>query len=713
MNLGFGRAVCLLLALGLSRSASSSPQDPSPQPAEPLTFIRDVVPAITKAGCNAGACHGSFQGRGGLTLSLLGFDPRADYEAIAVHAFGRRVFPAAPDRSLILLKPSAGVPHGGGQVLTSGSPAYRVLRQWIARGLTGPRESDPRLQRIEVTPSRVLLKPGRQARLRVKAHWTDGVRDVTPWALFESSDDVVAKVAGTGDVDARMGGRAAIMVRYAGQVAAVQVNVVGDPDATPAWPAFNPVDDFIAVEWKTFGLRPAPLADDAEFIRRASLDLTGSLPSPDDIRRFLSDTDPLKRSRLIDELLERPEYVDLWSLKWGDLLRVHRRNLGIKGLTTFSEWIRRVVRENWPADEMVRDLLTAQGNLYTHGPVAFYYIDQAPQDLAETTAQVFLGVRLGCARCHHHPFEVWSQEDYYGLAAFFARVERKDTKENGSFGGAQSVRLAERGELRHPGTGKAVEPRVLAGPPVVTASDPRVELAKWVTSPENSFFARNLVNRYWSALFGRGLVEPVDDLRTTNPASHPELLDALAREFVLAGYDLKQLLRTLANSRTYQLACSVPPERDAAGAFFTHRRPRQMPAEVLLDAVNQAAGVEEKFSGLNKRDGELHIPPGTKAIALRDPGVASAFLDAFGRPQRTTPSELERESRPNLNQVLNLANGETLHRKISDPNGRVARLVASGATDDAAVEELYLSTLSRPPAPRERDAAPATSTRST
>jgi hypothetical protein len=680
---------CLLLTLaaGLVRADEARPT---------LSFRRDVIAVLTKAGCNGGACHGSFQGRGGLRLSLLGFDPVADYDALVREARGRRVFPAAPEHSLMLTKPTGIVPHGGKKRLDPAEDGYRILRDWIVQGMPGPPAEDVTAARLEVTPAEAVLRNGEHTAVRVRAVWSDGrPQDATAWALYESTSDAVAVVSPSGQVTARGPGRAAITIRYLGQVAAVPVTVPFAASAGgTAAESSNFIDEHVSAEWKKLGLKPAPLADDAEFVRRVSLDLVGTLPTPDEVRRFLAAKEPDKRATLIDALLERPEYVDYWSLKWSDLLRAHRRALGEKGLTSFNGWLRQALRENRPFDRVARQLLTAQGNLYTSGPVAFYFVDRTPEDLAETTAQVFLGVRLQCAKCHHHPFEVWSQDDYYGLAAFFARVQRKDNKDDGGFGGAQAVRLGESGQVVFPGTNRVVPPRVLGqAVPVTDAGDPRPALAEWLTRKDNPYFARNVVNRYWGYLFGRGLVEPIDDLRATNPASHPALLDALARDFADNGYDLKRLLRTLCRSQTYQRAAELAPQRDVEGMFFTHHRPRRLPAEVLLDAINQAAGTDEAFAGM---------PAGTRAIALPDPAVDSSFLTTFGRPRRTSTCECERGSRPDLGQALHLANSEKLHQKVTSPQGRVARLLVAKRADAEIIEELYLATLSRLPTAEER-----------
>ncbi|MGE3405769.1 MAG: DUF1549 domain-containing protein [Pirellulales bacterium] len=669
--------------------------------ADEIDFTRDVVPALTKAGCNMGACHGSFQGRGGLRLSLLGFDPAADYDVLVKEARGRRVFPAAPRQSLILKKPVLDMPHGGGRRLQTDDPAYQVLLRWIESGAPPPRltttETSPlahvdRVVKLEVTPAEALLAAGQQTQLQVVAHWSDGeVRDVTPWALYESKDDRVAEVTPTGQITSAGAGRVAIIVRYMGQVMAVPMTTpftqpAGDVAATPA----NFIDDLVAAEWDKLGLRPAPLCDDRTFFRRVYIDLIGTVPTPAELQAFLASPAPDKRARLIDELLARPEYVDYWAIKWSDLLRAHRRVLGDKGLASFRGWLTRSLRENVPADLMARQLLTAEGNLYTSGPVAFYFVDKTPEELAETTAQVFLGLRMQCAKCHHHPFEVWGQDDYYGLAAFFSRIDRKDTKEAGMYGGAQSIRLAATGAMKHPITGQEVPPRALGWnvPAEQASGDVRRALAEWITSPDNRLFARNIVNRYWGYMLGRGLVEPIDDLSAANPAVMPSVLDALAADFVAHGHDLQHLLRTMCNSRVYQLQTDLAPATDAEGKYFTHHLPRRMPAEVLLDAINQAAGTVESFKDL---------PPGTRAISLADPAVDSYFLETFGRPNRTSTCECERVGKADLSQVLHLANGEAIHNKVIAPQGRLSRLVEQGRSDAEIIDELYLVTLTRSP----------------
>jgi hypothetical protein len=664
-----------------------------------VSFARDVEPVLTKLGCNGGACHGSFQGRGGLRLSLWGFDPQADYAALVADARGRRIFAGAPETSLLLLKPTLGVPHAGGRRLEAGSEAYDILKTWIEQGLARPTPDDPTVTELSVEPAELILQPGNELSLRVTATWSDGVsRDVTRWSRFESRSEPVATVTPEGRITAAGAGRSIVTVLFGGQSASVAVTIPTSRPTTIEFAANNFIDEHLAAEWHKLGIAPATDATDAEFARRAYLDIIGTLPAPDEVRAFLSASDPRKREQLVDSLLARPEYADFWALQWSDRLKIHRRALGEKGLASFNGWLKQALRDNRPFDEVVRELLVAQGNLYTSGPVAFYFVDQTPEALAETTAQVFLGVRLHCAKCHHHPFEVWSQDDYYGLAACFARVQRKDTKEGGRYGGAQAVTLAATGSVTNPATGAAAVPSLLGTPltELPASGDERAALAAWLTDPANPYFARNIVNRYWGDLFGRGLVEPVDDIRGTNPASHPQLLDQLTADFTEHGYDVKRLIRLICTSRAYQLASEIAPHRDLDGQFVTHRVPRRLPAEVLLDAVNQAVGAHEPFDS---------FPVGTRAITLPDPAVASYFLDVFGRPLRVSGCECERVSRVDLRQVLRLANSDALQAKLSAADGRVAQLVAAGQSDEAIIQELYLGTLSRLPTQEEGSSA--------
>jgi len=653
-------------------------------------FVRDVMPVLNKVGCTGGKCHGSFQGRGGFQLSLLGFNPRLDYEALVKQARGRRLSIAAPDASLALRKPLGELPHGGGIRFREGEPAHRILRMWIARGAPDAKDYDLHIERLEVTPREVILQPGQHRDLGVTAHWSDGVvRDVSSWAIYEVREEKYAEATPAGRIEALEPGRTSITVLYMGAVAAIPVTVpYAELSEAIDFPAANYIDEHVSREWRKLGIRPAELCDDTTFIRRVYLDVIGTLPRREEVEAFVASTDKKKRQRLVDELLVRGEYVDHWATKWGDLLRVHRRYVGDKGLWTFWGWLRQAMRENKPADELTRELLTSTGSLYSNGATAYYYVDQKPEELAETTSQLFLGVRLQCARCHHHPYEIWSQEDYYGLANFFTRIELKDNQDNGRYGGAKLLRPVT-SENRDRRAKMRVQPKVFGHEVDAEQSDDvRGLLAEWITADDNPYFARNIANRYWSYFLGRGLVEPVDDLRAANPASHPELLDALAADFVEHDYDLKHLIRTICNSHTYQLASEVTPTRDQDGMFYTHHQYQRLPAAVLLDAVNHAAGTSENFEGL---------PAGTRAISLPDPAIPSYFLDSFGRSVRANPCECATSTAPDLSQALHLINSPDIDKKISSSGGRPARLLKEKASDERIVEELYFATLCRRP----------------
>jgi hypothetical protein len=670
------------------------------------SFIKDVVPVLTKAGCNAGACHGSFQGRGGFRLSLLGFDAAADYEAIFKGARGRRVSLASPESSLLMQKALGVVPHGGGRRIEPGSASHEALLGYLSRGAAVPSDWKLHVQSLTPEPKTVTLELNKAVSVQSRARWSDGEeRSVSTWALYDSSDPPVAEVNTAGEIKAISPGKANVMVRFAGQVAAVEVTVpYGPPPALAHFKPANYIDELVAAEWKRLGVTPAEACSDNEFVRRVYLDLIGTLPRPEEVKAFLASADADKRSKLIDDLLERPEYVEYWALKWGDLLRGHKRYLGERGLGSFTSWVRKSIRENKPLDQFTKEILTSQGNLYTSGPVAYYFVDSTPEELAETTAQVFLGVRMQCARCHHHPLEVWSQDDYYGLAAFFNRVEAKNSGDNGRFGGLKSIRVVG-APVRDRGTRPEVKPKMLgelvASPnPATTAaplpaaeSDVRLRLADWIANPDNPYFARNFANRYWSYLIGRGIVEPIDDLRATNPPSNAALLDALTKDFTDHKFDVKHLVRTICRSRVYQLASERAPARDQDGSLFTHRSLKRLSAEVLLDGVNQVCETSESFAGL---------PEGTRAISLPDPTTASYFLTTFGKPLRTTACECGRMAGPDLSQALHLANSSALQAKLSSDKGRIKRLMAEKKADGEITEELYLATFARLPSEQER-----------
>jgi hypothetical protein len=727
-------ACCLFTATVAIKSARA---------AAPVSFTNDVEPILTRLGCNQGACHGAQYGKGGFKLSLAAFDPDLDYINIVKQGRGRRISQVDPARSLLLLKPILQVPHGGGRRLEIDSASYRTLTRWLRDGAPGPNPADPTVAKLEVLPAeRILSRGGPAMHLTVRATYSDGAtRDVTPNTRLNTLNDAVAACTPDGVVSPVGKGQTAIMVRYAGLATVATVIVPFSniargnantqhlntrtpehPNAqhlntrTPEHPnaqrptpnaqfadASAKVDFLVAHKQQQLGLVPSPPCDDRTFARRVYLDLIGSMPTAEELKAFLADTASDKRAKLVDRLLERPEYADYWTLKWGDLLRCNRTNLGDKGMWSFNNWIRAQFQQNRPVDQMVRDLIVAQGSTFTNGPANFYRVASNPQDLAETTSQVFLGVRMQCARCHHHPFEKWSQTDYYQFAAFFARVGQKGSNEFGIFGNETIVRINDGGEVTHPKTGAVMRPTALgvqlAALPGGKQPDPdadgdrRIALAQWLTASGNRLFARNIANRYWGYLLGKGIVNPIDDQRVTNPPTNPALLDFLADELTRSKYDLKHLLRIICTSQAYQRSSQATRANRDDELFFTHFLPRRLPAETLLDAIDYACGTREKYN---------QLPAGTRAIQLPDPNVNSDFLDVFGRPLRLIACECERVAEPNLSQTLRLMNGELINRKVTQGDGRLAKLIKAGAPDDIILKDLYVATLARPPRPAER-----------
>jgi hypothetical protein len=663
---------------------------------EATSFVREVQPVLTKAGCNQGSCHGAALGRGGFRLSLLGFDPVFDHSQIVYSAEGRRVVVSAPDRSILLLKPSLLMEHGGGERIKSGSREYDVLNRWLADGAPEPKAADVRVTSIEVWPAKRIMSAGETQKLIVRATWSDGrTEDVTSVALFDSLNDGVASITPQGQVTANAKGETHIMVRFAGQATVAQVTLpYAEIPNYPAVPTNNFIDEKLIAKWRDLGLTPSPLSSDDEFFRRLHFDVIGTSPEPDAIRAFLADKQPEKRNRAIETVLNRPEFVDFWSYKWGDLLRINRDAIDEKGMWSFHNWVRAGIRDGKPIDEFVRDIILAEGSTFTEGPANFYRIGRAAEEWSETVTQVFLGVRIQCAKCHHHPFEKWSQEDYYGMSAFFVRLGTKNSQEFGLFGRETVVFLRPTGEATHPRTRLVVKPHPLDGPEMDDSLDRRAKLAEWLTGKNNMLFARNIVNRFWGYLMGRGLVEPLDDMRATNPACNAEALDALAADFVKHKFDLKHLLRTILQSRAYQLSSLTVPgnKADVSNVHFSRYTVKRLSAEQMADAIDFATGTREKYAGL---------PLGVRAIQLPDPGVRSYLMDVFGRPSRQIVCECERSTKPNIAQALHTLNGDFLNRKIADPQGRVQKLVLAKATLSQATSELFAVTLARSPRPEE------------
>ena len=671
-------------------------------------FSRDVRPILNKAGCAMAACHAAQHGKGGFKLSVFGSEPEKDREAMARDAMSRRADFVEPEKSLILLKPTMQTPHGGGKRLEKGSVEYQILLAWIAAGAPAPKKDDAEVVKLEVHPPQRVGKAGLTQQLQVLATYSDGaMRDVTASARYDSLDDGVVRVSPTGYVTAIGKGQGAIMVRYEDQAAISLVVVPYSDDVELAnWKSNNFIDELAVTKFRELGIEPSPLCDDATFIRRAYLDAIGTLPTPEETRDFLTADDSEKRAKLIDRLLGlssneaenkfNDAYAAWWALKWSDLLRNNSGDLGEQGMWAMHNWIRQSLLANKPFDKFVRELITAQGSIYTSGPANYYRVHKDSSMLAEATAQLFLGVRIECAKCHHHPFEKYSQDDYYGLAAFFARTGTKNSEEFGLFGREQAVIVRDSGEVKSPRTNQVLQPRPLDGQVVDHPLDRRIPLADWITDKHNAYFARSVANRYVGYLLGRGLVEPIDDMRSTNPATNPSLLDAIANHFAESGFDLKQLVRVIMSSRVYQLE-SQPTESNAADEkFYSHFEVKRLPAEALIDAIDRVTEIPTKYRNL---------PLGTRAIELPDAEYPDYFLNTFAKPRRASVCECERAPDPNLAQALHTLNGDVLALKIKDAKSRVSKLVAAKKPQDEIVEELYLAALSRFPTAEERTAS--------
>lgn len=670
------------------------------QAESPVSFTREIVPILTRAGCNQGACHGSQHGKGGFKLSLLGFDPQFDYAQIVQSAEGRRVVLSDPERSILLQKPTMMLEHGGKQRFLPYSREYNRLAQWLADGAPAPSRSDPHVVGLEIWPARRVMRIGEEQQLLVRAKWSDGkIEDVTPTVQFDTLNEGIAVVTPQGMVTAKGKGSTHIMVRFGGQAGVAEITLpYRQLEQFPDYPENNFIDAHLVRKWKSLGLTPSPLCDDATFLRRLYLDTIGTLPTPEEVRRFLADRSPDKRAKAIDAVLRRPEFIDYWALKWGDLLKINRNSMQERGMWSFHNWVRASIRDDKPVDQMVREIITAEGSTFTEGPANFFLAARNASEWAETTSQVFLGVRIGCAKCHHHPFEKWSQDDYYGMTAFFVRLGTKSSQEFGLFGREQVIYLRPSGEQSHPRKGGIVKPHPLDGEEMDDPLDRRVKLAQWLTSPNNRFFARNIVNRFWGYLMGRGLVEPLDDMRETNPPTNPELLDALAKDFIAHKHDLKHLIKTIVSSRAYQLSAKATEGNkiDVGNLYYARYTIRRLTAEQLADAIDFATGTQTRYPKL---------PLGTRAIQLPDSEVKSFFLETFGKPPRKITCECERTTQPNIAQAMHLMNGDFVNKKLSDNNGRIAKLFKAKKKLPEIVEELYLVTLSRPPRPAERQRA--------
>lgn len=686
--------------------AATAKAAPSPA-APPVTFESDVQPLLTRFGCNSGPCHGKSRGQNGFALSLLGFDSDFDFAALVDESRGRRVFPSAPESSLLLRKATAQVPHGGGKRLEAGSPNYELLRAWIEAGTPRTPADAPKLVRVVAEPASRSLVPKGSFQLRVMAEYSNGSRrDVTDATAYQSNDRTVAAIAGEGNGIVQAGplpGEAAIMARYMNHIAvcAVTIPLPGTvPDeAYDKLPRNNEIDPLVWKKLKLLGMLPSAPASDTTFHRRAWLRAIGRLPPPEETRDFLADGSPDKRQRLIDRLLERPEYADFWANKWADLLRPNPYRAGVKAVWNIDSWLRDAFRRNMPYDQFVRELLTAQGSTWRNGATVIFRDRPDTVEIGASVSQLFLGVRLECAKCHHHPFEVWSQDDFYGFASFFSRVGHKgDGLSPPISGGEEMIFTRPAGQLNHGRTGVAVLPKTLTGTPLTLGpeSDPREVLVDWMTAPTNPFFAKVMANRVWAEIMGIGFVDPVDDLRATNPASNEPLLDFLATDFRQQGYDIKKLIRKIMTSYVFGLS-STPSERNVSDLKNFSRSYRQrMRAEVLLDAVNDVLSVDEDFAAM---------PPGSRATQLWTFRASSLFLDTFGRPDPNQDPPCERTIDSTTPQVLHLMNSPALNRKLSLDTARPAKLAAGSESNARLVEEAYLWVYSRLPTDDEKKGA--------
>lgn len=679
-----------------------------------VSFRNDVMGVLSKAGCNAGTCHGNKNGKGGFRLSLRGQDPEQDWLSLTRDVQGRRVNPMAPEQSLILLKPTMELSHEGGKRFAKGSDEYEVLRQWVEAGMGDDIGTAPRLERIEVVPrDRVLVEPESSVQLKVEAYFSDGTtRDMTKRAVYETSNDRI-KVSPDGRVERRVNGESTVLVRYLNAQEPVSLAFV---PARPEfqWPnvaAKNYVDEFVLAKLRRLRMTPSDLCSDPVFLRRAYLDLLGITPSAEEARVFLFDGRPDKRALLIESLLAREEFADYWALKWADLLRNEAHSLDQKGVQNFHHWIRRSIAENKPLDQFARDLITARGSTYADPAANYYRPHRDAPSRAKAAAQVFLGRRLQCAECHNHPFDRWTQDDYYDWAALFAQVNYKVLQNNREIGsdkhewnGEQVVYLARKAALENPRTGRPATPRFLgeSGKHPEPESDYLTALGRWLTSAENPFFAKTQANRIWYHLMGRGLVDPVDDFRATNPASHPELLDALAADLSEHGFDLRYLIRVIMNSRAYQTSAEPNETNYEDEMNYSHQAVRRMTAEQLLDCQSWICGTPLRFAGYpaGLRAGQL---PGVRpeSKGKRRANAVDQFLEVFGKPPRLMTSETERSCECNLGQAMQLISGPTVNEMLAAKDNRLGEWLAGGKSNGAIVEELYWWAFSQAPRPEE------------
>lgn len=661
------------------------------------TFRNHVQPVLAKFGCSSGACHGAAAGQNGFRLSLRGYDDLGDWKSLTRNALGRRIIPAEPSASLLVQKPTGAVPHKGGVKFGPESQEFRVLAEWIADGALPPKDEDPRVVRIEVLPNQVVLKPGAKQQMVVRAHFSDGsAHDVTRWAKYTAADTTVATVDdATGKVTVVGSGEGAITAWYLSKIAIATVTSPYPDEVAPGTfaraPRRNFIDERVLEKLQSLSLPPSPPATDAEFIRRAFLDAVGVLPAPEETKAFLADGSPDKRDKLIESLLSRPEFVDYWTYKWSDLLLVSSKTLKPATMWSYYNWVRSQVALNTPWDRFAREVLTARGSTAENGAAAYYVLHDDPRLMSETATQTFMGTSINCAKCHNHPMEKWTNDQYYSMASLFSRVRSK----NGGGDGEMIVFAAADGELVQPLTGKPQPPKPLEGAavPADSTADRREALADWLCSPKNPYFARAIVNRVWANFMGVGLVEAVDDMRETNPPSNEKLMAALADHLVQNKFDVKSLMRVILQSQTYQRSSTALPGNAKDTRFYSRYYPRRLMAEVMLDAFSQVSGAPTQFKD---------YPAGWRALQLPDSNVDSYFLESFGRAERKLTCECERTEEPSMAQVLHIANGDTVNQKLKQAGNRIDKLLAANTPDEKIVEDAYLSALCRMPTEREK-----------
>jgi hypothetical protein len=660
------------------------------------SFRNHVIPVMTKAGCNQGACHGALAGKNGFKLTLRGYDPDLDYDMLTRQSVGRRVSMSEPAASLILQKPTFAIPHGGGKRFATNSLEYRVIAEWIAAGTPPPSPKDKEVTSLEIYPKKAILKPGQEQQLVVRAKYTDGsIDDVTRWVKYTSNNEGVATVDDNGLVKMTGNGEAAVTLWYSSRVLYATLtspyNNQVAPDVYTKYPKHNYIDEFILAKLKSLNIAPSPVASDSVFIRRAFLDAAGILPTAEEVEEFLNDKSPDKRAKMIDKLLERDEYVDYWAYKWSDLLLVSSKKLRPNAMFAFYNWIRDGVKENKHWDEFAREIFTGTGSTRQNGALNYFILHKDIIDLTENSVQAFMGQRLTCARCHNHPLEKWTQTQYYQMANLFARVGVK----NGPDAGDSVIFAKTSGDINHPRLLRPLAPTPLDGKSISIddQTDRRITFANWLTSPKNEYFSRAIVNRVFGNFMGRGLVDPIDDVRATNPASNEDLFVALSRDFVDHQFDIKYLIRTVMNSTAYQLSSEANATNQDDKKFYSKYIIKRLPAEVLLDSMSQVTGVPTQFAG---------YPAGTRAMQLPDTQVVSQFLNVFGRPARNICDSSERSFDPTISQALHVINGDTLNKKLSNPEGYIALLLKLGLSDSRIIEHMTLSAFGRYPSEAEK-----------